>query len=84
MKEKKMLTGIISTGVMIIINASIWGLVIIGCSYALKGTGEFANIRNILVGGSGITMMLILLGGSTITIMPRLFGTRKNSKKTEE
>lgn len=59
------------TGMMIIVNACIWGLVIITCSQALKGTGGYGEIQNILVGGAGSTMLLIL------------FGTRKASKKQD-
>ena len=56
------------TGMLIIVNACIWGLVMITCSLALKGTGAFGEIQHILGGGAGGTMLLIL------------FGTRKTSK----
>ena len=48
-------------GVVIIINAIIWGLVIIGCSLVLKDTGEYKEIPIILAGGS--IASLLLLGG---------------------
>ena len=38
-------------GVFIIASAVIWGGVIVGCSFALKGTGCYGKIQNILVGG---------------------------------
>ncbi len=57
------------TGILIIVNACIWGLVMITCSLALKGTGAYGEIQGILAGGAGGTMLLIL------------FGTRKPSEK---
>ena len=48
-------------GLVIIINAIIWGLVIIGCSLALKSTGAYKEIQTILAGGS--IASLLLLGG---------------------
>ncbi len=48
-------------GVVIIINSIIWGLVLIGCSLALKGTGAYKEIQNILAGGAMAS--LLLLGG---------------------
>lgn len=55
MKKKTML------GFYIIGSALIWGLVIIGCSLALKGTECYGEIQNILVGG--VTTHLILIWG---------------------
>ena len=46
-------------GVVIIINAVIWGLVIIGCSLALKGTGAYIEIQTILAGGSIASLILL-------------------------
>lgn len=34
-----------------IVSAVVWGAVIIGCSLALKGTGYYKEISNILYGG---------------------------------
>ncbi len=38
-------------GAFIIGSAIIWGAVILGCSFALKGTDGYDKIQNILVGG---------------------------------
>jgi len=38
---------IITLGAFIIASAIIWGAVIIGCSYALKGTECYHKIQNI-------------------------------------
>ena len=61
-RAQRMKTEAMKTGVMIIVNACIWGLVILSCSHALKGTGAYEEIQNILVGGAGSTMLLILFG----------------------
>lgn len=53
-----------SRGVLIIANAIVWGVVMIGCSWKLSDTGMYDDIQNILVGGSGITTILIM--GSAI------------------
>ena len=50
---------IITIGALIIISAIVWGAVIIGCSLALKGTGCYNEIQNILAGG--VTVHLILI-----------------------
>lgn len=49
-------------GVLIIASAIIWGAVIIGSSYALKGTDCYNKIQNILVGG--VVSHIILIWGS--------------------
>ena len=64
--------GKMQRGMMLIGNAIIWGLVIIGCSLALKGTGAYQEIQTILGGGAMTTMFLIL------------FGTRANVKKPKD
>ena len=40
-----------TTGAFIIASAIIWGAVIVGSSYALRDTGCYAKIQNILAGG---------------------------------
>lgn len=44
-----------------IASALIWGAVIIGCSWKLKGTGGYDEIQLILYGG--VITHLILIGG---------------------
>ena len=48
-------------GAFMIASAIIWGAVIIGCSFALKGTGCYDSIQNILIGG--VISHIILLWG---------------------
>ena len=40
-----------SVGALIIGSAIIWGLVILGCAYKLRGTGCYQEISTILIGG---------------------------------
>ncbi len=46
-------------GVFIIASAIIWGVVIIGCAFKLKGTECFSEITTILSAGAGIHLILI-------------------------
>lgn len=46
-------------GIFIIASAIIWGVVIIGCSLKLKGTGCFDEISYILSAGAGIHLIFI-------------------------
>ena len=50
---------VLSIGALIITSALIWGLVIVGCSFALKGTECYDKIQNILVGGVFAHFILI-------------------------
>jgi hypothetical protein len=54
-----------TSGALIIASAIIWGVVILGCSFALKGTECYGEIQNILVGG---TFVHIILLGTPITM----------------
>lgn len=49
----------LTIGILIIFSALIWGLVMIGCSLALRGTGCYDKIQNILVGGTMAHLILI-------------------------
>jgi hypothetical protein len=42
-------------------NALIWGCVVIACSLALKGTGQFQEIQHILGGGAGASLLVVSL-----------------------
>ena len=46
-------------GKVIIINSIIWGLVLIGCSIALRGTGAYQKIWLILAGGAAFSTGLL-------------------------
>ena len=50
-----------NVGAIIIANALVWGLVIIASSSALKGTGQFQEIQNILGGGAGASLIVVSL-----------------------
>lgn len=54
-------------GILIIGSALIWGAVIVGCSLALKGTGCYDKIQNILA--AGVITHIILIWGPFIAIM---------------
>jgi hypothetical protein len=58
-----------TVGVLIIASAIIWGLVIIGCSLALKDTGCYDKIQNILVGG--VITHLILIWGPLVVVLKK-------------
>ncbi len=56
-------------GIIVIVNACIWGFVMIACSLALKGTGAYQEIQFILAGGAGTS--LILIGGLGVRKKPK-------------
>lgn len=49
----------ISIGAFAVGSAIIWGAVILGCSYALRGTECYDEIQNILVAGAATHIILI-------------------------
>jgi hypothetical protein len=50
---------LITVGAFVIASAVIWGAIIIGCSYALKGTECYEKIQNILAAGASSHLILI-------------------------
>lgn len=56
-------------GIIVIVNACIWGFVILACSMALKGTGAYQEIQLILGGGAAAS--LLLTGGLGIRKKPK-------------
>ena len=44
------------------VNAFIWGVVIIGCALALRGTDSYEKIQLILGGGAAFSLMLVGTG----------------------
>ena len=56
-----------TTGAFIIGSAIIWGAVIIGCSFVLKGTECYDKIQNILVGG--VISHIVLIWGPLAAIL---------------
>ena len=76
MEKKKRSIGL-SIGGLIIASAIIWGAVIVGCSYALKGTECYSEVQNILVGGV-ITHLILIWGPIGI-----LFKKTKDSEAEE-
>ena len=57
-------------GAFIIVSSIIWGAVILGSSYALKGTGCYDEIQNILVGGA-ISHIILIWGPLAILFRKR-------------
>jgi hypothetical protein len=49
----------VSRGLVIIVNAVIWGAVIVGCSLALSNTGTYPRIQMILAGGATASLFLV-------------------------
>ena len=45
-----------------IANAIIWGIVLLGCAYALKGTGAYQDIQLILGGGAALSLIVVNAG----------------------
>ena len=68
----------ISIGGLILLSAIIWGAVILGCSWKLKGTECYDQIQNILSAGAGIHLIFILgpIGA--------LFATMKKQREEED
>ena len=45
-------------GIVIIANAIIWGLVMVACSLAFRGTESFKEIQHILAAGAAASLVL--------------------------
>lgn len=74
MEKKKVL----SIGAFIIGSAIIWGAVILGSAYALKGTEAFKEIQHILNIGAAAHLILIMAP------IGAMFAKIKKEKTTEE
>ena len=48
--------------VVIIVNAIIWGFVLIASALVLKGTGAFKEIQLILGGGAAASLLVVAAG----------------------
>ncbi len=46
-------------GTVLIANAIIWGAVLVGSAYALRGTGAFSDIQLILGGGAVASNLVV-------------------------
>lgn len=46
-------------GIIIIVNACIWGLTMISSSRALQGTGAYEEIQNTLAAGSALSIVVV-------------------------
>ena len=77
----KMKTRAWTSGGLIIASAIIWGAVILGCSFALKGTECYSEIQNILVGGT--FAHIILIGGGTSVLIFKSKQKAKEETKVE-
>lgn len=54
----------VKKSVLIIINALIWGVVLLACSIALKETGAFQDIQLILGGGAAVSLFVAAVSGN--------------------
>jgi len=70
MKNQKMtiVTYSVTIGIYMIASAIIWGAVIVGSSYALKGTECYDKIQNILAGGA-VTHLILNWGPVALFFM---------------
>jgi hypothetical protein len=48
--------------VTVIVNAIIWGFVVIACAVALKGSEAFKEIQLILGGGAAASLLVVAAG----------------------
>ncbi len=48
--------------IVVIVNALIWGLVIVACAVALRGSGAFKEIQLILGGGVVASLLTVSAG----------------------
>ena len=48
--------------VVVVVNALIWGLVIVACAVALRGSGAFKEIQLILGGGAAVSLLIVSTG----------------------
>ena len=68
-----------SAGGLMIASAIIWGAVIIGCSFALKGTECYSEIQNILVGGT-FAHIILIMGANSIFIFKSIPKGKEETK----
>jgi hypothetical protein len=61
---------VVVVGIVIIVNACIWGFTMIMASRALSGTGAYEQIQNILAAGAASS--LIVVGGGLGRLVTRL------------
>jgi hypothetical protein len=66
-------------GLMIIVNACLWGFTILMVSHTLKGTGAYQEIQSIL--GAGAGMSTIIVGGGMSGVMATLKATMKMKER---
>jgi hypothetical protein len=66
-------------GVIIIVNACLWGFTIIMVSRTLSGTGAYQEIQHILGGAAG--MSTVIVGGGMAGLMASL---KKKASESED
>ncbi len=54
-------------GIVILVNACIWGFVILMSSHTLSGTGAYQQIQHILGGGAAASLLVV--GGGLAGLM---------------
>ncbi len=46
-------------GIFIIVNAIVWGAVIVGAAMILKGTGQYQRLMPLLASGAGMSIVIL-------------------------
>ncbi len=67
-------------GILIIVNACMWGFTIIMCSRALSGTGMYQEIQPILGGMAGMSTVIIGGGMSALVSLIKKKELEANEK----
>lgn len=70
--EKKSVPGEKVLGPYIIANAIVWGAVIVGTAFILKGTGMMSKILPIL--GAGAAFAVVILPGAMAARLKKMLG----------
>ena len=66
-------------GLIIIVNACLWGFTILMVSHTLKGTGAYQEIQHILGGAAG--MSTVIVGGGMASVVASLKGKKREQDK---
>ncbi len=66
-------------GILVIVNACLWGFTILMVSHKLSGTGMYQEIQHIL--GAGAGMSIVIVGGGMAGMMGSLKKEREQNEK---
>ena len=68
-------------GLIIIVNACLWGFTILMVSHTLRGTGAYQQIQHILGGSAG--MSVVIVGGGMASVVASLKGKKREQDGPE-